>query len=488
MSYVLRFWDFDMDSSVLGPIRCAHLQAEKKFAEFEESIRAGTVDSTELARNVFRAVAHRLTGDPEIDAKCGGAVFTEEEVATLPLDELDLFCDKLMKGRLMRVATADAAEHLPAAPAFQPGREGLATALLHVAERDRATWKRTTEAAERSIGSASLIAAQQAAGGGDAVARAMQEIRRSEDLVKSALGLTSMSSVSQAMADIRRNEDMVKAALGIDDRVKSFLDQTSMTAVTQAMADIRRSEDMFKAAAGIDENMKSILGPTSMTAAAQAVTDLRGNADIARAALGIDDHIKNALGDQASANAALEAMVGVRSLEEMTRRFADTISPALPDLAGVGGPGVVSALPAPRLEITSYRMPAPLPNPIHETNEIFGELLAHQKAEAGKKDADRSEAMTESGDNKKIAKSGLRYTKASFWLAFIAFLVATAWGVWVYWDAKADALENEQKSEIQLEKLRAEIRTLKASKSAPVLPAKVVGAPKPSSQTDAKPK
>jgi hypothetical protein len=264
---------------------------------------------------------------------------------------------------------------------------------------------------------------------------------------------------------IGRNRDMIKAALGIDDRTKSFLDQTSVSAAAQTLAGIGRSDDMLKGAAGIDEHMKSLLGPTSMSAAAQAVADLHAKHEITSEALAIGDDIKTALGGQVSANAALEAMSGIRSLEETARRFTNTTRPKVPDLSGMGSREVLPTLQAPLSEITPYRMP-PIHNPIHKTNEIVGELLAHQKAEAGKKDAERSEAATESVDNKKIAKSGLSYTKASFWLAFIAFLFATAWGVWVYLDAKADALETEKKTEIQLEKLRAEIRALKVSKPA----------------------
>jgi hypothetical protein len=247
-----------------------------------------------------------------------------------------------------------------------------------------------------------------------------------------------------------------------------------MSGVTQVMADIRRSEDMFKAAAGIEANMKSVLGPTSISAAAQAVADLHRNQAATRAALGIEDNSKATLGGHASVNAALEAMVGVRSLEEAARGLVGTVRPELSALGSMGAPEV---LPAPRLAISAYRVPTLPPNPIHKTNEIVGKILAHQQAEAGKKDADRSEAKIESAENKVITRSGLLHTKASVWVALIAFVVPMAWGVWVYFDAKADALENEKKTEMQLEKLRAEIRALKASKPVPETPAKPDGAP-----------
>jgi len=86
MTFTLQRWDFDLDSATLGPIRCTHFDASKKFREFEESIRASTVDSAALARNVFQTVARKRTGDTAIDSKCGGDKFSDEEVSTLTLD------------------------------------------------------------------------------------------------------------------------------------------------------------------------------------------------------------------------------------------------------------------------------------------------------------------------------------------------------------------------------------------------------------------
>jgi hypothetical protein len=292
MTFTIRFWDFDMDSDVLGPIRCAHLDATKKFSEFEDSIRTGTVDSTALARDVFRTVARRRTGDAAVDAKCGGSKFSEEEVSALPSGELDQFCDKLTQGRLRLVATAAGAVPPPAAPAIAPGRDGLAAALLHVAERDRAATKRTLDAAKRSLGAISVLDAQQAALGGASLDRSRREIRRSEELVrgamgtddilKSALGSTSMSGATEAMLGIVRNQDIIKAALGIDDPVKSFVDQTSLSSATQTFADIGRSHEMIKGSAGMGDHMKSLPGATSMSAIAQTLAGIGHGEDIVR--------------------------------------------------------------------------------------------------------------------------------------------------------------------------------------------------------------
>lgn len=472
MTLTIRLWDFDIDSDVLGPIRCAYFDATKKFNEFEDSIRSGTVDSTALARNVFQTVARKRTGDAVIDAKCGGGTFSEEEVSTLPLDELDQFCDKLIKGRLLLVATAAGAAAPRAAPDITPGRAGLAAALLRVAEKSRASMKRTVEAAERGFHAASVFDARHAAVGGQAVERAMREIQRSEELVrgamgtedilKSALGQTSMNAATEAMLGIGRNSDMIKAALGIDDRVKSLLDQTSLSVAAQTLAGIGRSEDMFKRSAGIDEHMKSLLGPTSLSTA-RTLADIRAYQDLSKVNLGIDDHIKTVLGDQASTNAMLKAMTGTRSLEEAARSFTNST-----DKFRIAAPGITDISEsevAPVLHPRSVHIPVyvPPPNPIHKTNEKLDELITHRRTEANKKDIDRAEAAIESADNKKIAKSGLFHTKVSVWVGLVAFVVPMTWGVWVFLDAKADALENEKKTEIQLDKLRAEIRALKVS-------------------------
>jgi hypothetical protein len=471
MTLTVRLWDFDMDSEVLGPIRCAYFDATKKFDEFEDGIRKGTIDSTTLARDVFQTVACRRIGDAMIDAKCGGGKFSDEEVSMLPSNELDQFCDKLMKGRLWPMATAADAELPSAAPDITPGRAGLAAALLRTAEKNHASMKHTVEAAERNFRVTSVFDAQHAALGGHAAERAMREIQRSEELFsgaisaentfKSALGQTSMSAATEAMLGIGRNSDMIKAVLGIHDRARSLPDETSLSAAAQALADIKRSEDVFKRSAGIDEHMKSLLDPTSLSAA-RTLADIRTYQDFSKATLGVDDHFKTTFGAQASTNAVLKAMADSRSFEA-ARSFTclpDKFRIAAQDITDIPESKMASRFPARSLDIPIY---VPPPNPIHKTNDKLDELIAHRKMEANKKDMDRDEAAIESADNKKIAKSGLFHTKVSVWVGVVAFVVPLGWGVWVFLDAKTDALETEKKTEIQLGNLRAEIRALKVS-------------------------
>jgi len=131
-----------------------------------------------LVTRCFQTIARKRTGDAEIDARCRGDKFSEEEVSTLPLDELDQFCDKLMKGRLRLVATATGAEPPPATPALTPGREGLGAALLQAAEKSRAAMNRTLDAPERSFRATSVFDGLHAALGDNSVKRAMRVVGR----------------------------------------------------------------------------------------------------------------------------------------------------------------------------------------------------------------------------------------------------------------------------------------------------------------------
>jgi len=413
MTFTLQRWDFDLDSATLGSIRCTHFDASKKFREFEESIRASTVDSAALARNIFQTVARKRTGDTAIDAKCGGDRFGDEEVSTLTLDELDQFCDKLLKGRLRLVATAVDAPPQPARPVFATGREGLAPALMHFAEANQASMKRTLEAAER--GSRAVFDVEQAFGG-KAAMRAMQEAQRHENMMKAAFGTLDIASVfsNKALEDVRRRDEMLKATAGISGQMESFLKQTSLgSAAADAFA---------------QENLKKSLGLTS--------------------------DMEAFLRNQTSVHAAIESMAGVSSLEAAARGLTDRVRIATPDIAGL-------AESAPTLPHVPLYIPPP--NPIHKTNDKLDELLEHRRAEATKKDVDRSGATAESGENKKIATTGLTYTKISTWFAIVATFLA----IWIYVEGKMDAAEaskKENQSQIQLEELRTEIRLLKAHK------------------------
>jgi hypothetical protein len=427
LGFLLRLWDFDMDSAVLGPVRCAHLDVPKKFAEFEERIRSSTVDSTELARNIFQSVAHRRTGDSETDAKCGGAMFSEEEVSTVSLDDLDLFCDKIMKGRLMFVATDPAGtESSDTASTPKSGRDGLAPALLQVGDADRAAWKRMAEAAKKSMGSASHLAAQFNA-----------------DQLKTLAG---DDTLARAMRGNSQIEDIVRGGRGAEDVIKSASGQPWMNAATQAMEDIRRSEANVKASMGTDDLIRSALGQTS-------------------------------------ASAALAAITGTHPIEQAQGRSA--MRPDIQGLSGVEGPAVAWPVPDSYREMVAYRTS---PNPIHQTNKKFDEILAHQKSEAAKKDLDRSESKADSGESKEIGRSGLRYTKVSTWAAVVFGVIALAWSMWVYFSSQAAALESDKKRAIEIEQLHTEIRALKANKLAPEAPAAQPGALKPGNHGVTRPK
>jgi hypothetical protein len=215
----------------------------------------------------------------------------------------------------------------------------------------------------------------------------MREIKRSDELfrgtigtqdfLKSVLGQPSMSAATEAMLGIGRNSDMIKAAIGIDDHVKSLLGQTPLSAAAQTLIGVGQSEDIFKRSAGIDEHMKSLVGPTSLSAA-KTLADIRAYQDLSKPTLGIGDHMKTLLGDQASTNAVLNTMTGIRSLEEAARSF--TNSPDKFSIAALGIPDIPESEVAPVLHARSLPMPiyVPPPNPIHKTNDKLDELIAHR--------------------------------------------------------------------------------------------------------------
>jgi hypothetical protein len=423
MTFILRYWDFDIDSAVLGPIRCARLNSAQKFAEYEEQIRSGSVDSTQLARDVFQTIAHRRTGDDETDNKCRGPMFSEEEVLTLPPVELDLFCDKLIKGSLTPVHAAG--EEPAPATASKPGRDGLAPALLGLVEAERAVWERTVKMAEKNVVGAAQLEAKIKADlwnsvGGDAGVRAIQEIQRADEISKAAMGRMSVT------------DNIAKAAMDL---------MSPHTSVGSAFQEMQR----------VDEIAKAVMGRVSV------------GDDIVQAGLGYS-----------SKGVVFQAMEQMRADEEAGRRFAMGQSIQETGLNGARGG---QAPPVPDLAFTPIRMPDIPVNPVHQTNRMMGDLLEHQRSEAKKKDAERSESKVESTEATKIAKSGLFYTKASFWVAFIPFAISSVTGIWAVL------------SQIEIGKLRAEIRALtEARKHEQNATANLGGTPKTSRQTTTKPK
>lgn len=418
MSFTLQLWDFDIDFDTLGPIRCRHFDASKKFREFEEVIQAGTVDDIALARDVFQTVARRRTGDAAIDARCGGAKFSDEEVSSVTLAELDQFCDTLLKGRLRLSVAAAEDPPTPPSPVFPTGREGLAPALQHFDQAQRASMARLVRAAKR--GSQTFFDFEQAVGGRTAM-RAIQEAYRNENAMNAALGSSSMASVQRAWEEGQRREDIFRASAGLSGQVGSFLDQGSVcSAAVNSIA---------------QESLKK--------------------------SLGLPDHIEVFLRNQINADAAIRSVTGPSSLTAQIPGFTSETRAAIPvsnDLAE--SPSRLRHLPP-------YTPP---PNPIHKTNDKLDELLAHRKAEAAKKDSDRAGAALESGESKKVSSTGLTYTKVSTWFAIIATVLAA----WIYVESKIDAAEaakKERGSDIQIEELRAEIRLLRAKELATDKPA-----------------
>jgi hypothetical protein len=437
MAFTLQIWSFDLDFDTLGPIRCRHFDASKKFLEFEAAIRGETIDDEALARNIFQTVARKRTGVTEIDTKCGGDQFSDDEVSTLSLDELDHFCDKLLKGRLSRTVTAVDDPISASVPDFPQGRAGLAPTLLYFEESRRASMKRLVESAKKSLRPAFDI---EKALGGKAAIQTIQEAYRDENMIRTAFGNLDITSIRQIVQENQLHDDIFKATAGISSQIGPLLDQIS---VRSGAIDTFAHDSLKKS-------------------------------------LGISGAMEDFLRDKSSLQSTLGSMNAANSLEEKIRGL--TTEPRT-TLQAISEP---AELPPIFQHIPVYVPPR---NPIHKTNDTLDALLAHRQAEAAKKDGDRSEAATESGENRKVAYSGLKYSKNSFWLAFIAFIFPTAWGVWEHFDAKKDAAETEKKFEIQIKELRAEIRTLegqklRTDKSTPLPDANAVSKLKPDVKQD----
>jgi hypothetical protein len=426
---LLRKWDFDLDSATLGPIRCAILDIVTTFAEFEERIKANSIDSIEFARRVFQLVAHRRTGDETVDAKCAGPLLTDDEVSGVPVNELDAFCNHLII-RLRGTKAPDAADGQT-----QSGCEGLASAMSMAVVAKRAARKKMTESIKKNLTGAANIEAilkrdyQGLIGGETATQRALNDFLRTEEMMKAARHDATAGFGLQIIEDMRRAEEQRRLAIG------ASLGPGNGILGADALA----ADALFLRA-----TMVNAMGGSFAVRAMQAS---QGHDFGTSATKGVDFYSKSFVRGLAS-EASMAAAMG-----------------SLPTLASS------RAFPT---ESHTERFTPPVfhiaTNPIHKTNELVGNLLAHQKEEAAKAEVDKVEAKVDAGESKQLAASGLFYTKASFWTAVIAFTVPFTWGVWLYVDskvdaakAKAEAIESAKQAETKLDQQRAEYLKLIAA-------------------------
>lgn len=141
--------DFDLLTESLGVIRCGPLDLNKKFAEYREEIRDGTVDCVALARDLLLSSARKLTGDKESDAYCRGPNLAVIEISELTREELDTFCNTFWTKRL-----GIAVESRPVEGAHNFGKKGcevIALALRDFVESERAILQKSAERIRKSI-------------------------------------------------------------------------------------------------------------------------------------------------------------------------------------------------------------------------------------------------------------------------------------------------------------------------------------------------
>ncbi|MHA4869391.1 hypothetical protein ACXZ1M_16990 [Duganella sp. PWIR1] len=423
---LLRKWDFDLDSATLGPIRCASLDVVTTFAEFEERIKANSIDSIEFARRVFQSVAHRLTGDETVDAECAGPTLTDDEVSGVPVDELDAFCNHLIL-RLRGTKAPDTADKQTPS-----GCEGLASAMSIAIVAKRAARKKMTDSIKKSLTEASNIEAilkrdyQGLIGGEAATQRALNDFLRTEEMMKAARHDATAGFGLQIVEDIKRAEEQRRLAIG------AFVGPGNGIFGADALA---------ADALSLRAMMVNAMGGSF------AVRDMQASQgyDFGTSAIKNLDFYSKSFGGGLASEASMAAAMG-----------------SLPTLASN------QALPT-ESHMERFTPPAfhIATNPIHKTNELVRNLLAHQKEEAAKAEVDKVEAKIDSGESKQLAASGLFYTRASFWTTVIAFTVPFTWGVWLYVDSKADAanakaeaIENAKRAEAKMDQQRAEYLNL----------------------------
>lgn len=445
ISLIFRKWAFDLDSEALGPIRIANADMQKIFTENEARIRAGELEGARLARFLFEKIAHKRTGDEEVDKTCQGPTFERSELEMLTTSELDLFADRLVKGRMRFVAPKGSA---PARPNTETGCAALAGALIAYVDAARASRDETLKNVKRHLSAHETMrtylstvnqleaqwkptaaAAAAAAAGLTATSIIDAERARQEAQWRSMFGVESV--VDNAVKDWKLQDEQMRTAMGyLGD--KPFV---------KSIASFRQDEKLASAAA---------LGYVSDSEIAKWMEQYERDQKLAATALGTIPPDMRGFAGMTTAE-----RIGIASGPSGT--IAEYLREK--DMAAKVSRWGGDAFEEQDVTVREIRPPAyphPPPNPAHETNKIVGELLGHQKEMEAKKEA-------ESVATNATSKSSLRYTKAGFWCAVVVAVFSIGTTIWVYFDQKADAAENAKAAAAESGKQRAEISELTAA-------------------------
>ena len=190
--------NFNFNTVALGELRCGPLGNE--LSKFDKMARDG-IDSEEMARGLVLCIAHKLTGDAEVDEFAGGPAITEVEVALLLRPELDDFCDKFVNRRLRGgVTPPDGAEEGKSpAKLIQSGCDGLGPAIIAHTNSQRAQMERILGQARSSILSKTAFEALGKDAQGNSVGDLMKKFNLGETIADQVRKFTRVGGVVEQM-------------------------------------------------------------------------------------------------------------------------------------------------------------------------------------------------------------------------------------------------------------------------------------------------
>lgn len=190
--------NFNFNTVALGELRCGPLGNE--LSKFDKMAREGS-DSEEMARRLVLCIAHKLTGDADVDEFAGGPAITEVEVALLLRPELDEFCDKFVARRLRGGATSPdgAEEGKSSAELIASGCDALGPAIIAHTNSQRAQMERILGQGRSSILSKTAFEALGKDALGNSVGDLMKKFNLGETIADQVRKFTRVGGVVEQM-------------------------------------------------------------------------------------------------------------------------------------------------------------------------------------------------------------------------------------------------------------------------------------------------
>lgn len=454
--FVLKMWDFDMDTESLGPVRCGHLDSGKKYAEWESRLRAGSVSGEELARDFFKAIARKRMGDSKIDEACGGEAFSDDQVALVTSSELDYFSEKLLSDRLGPFPEAPTRAEPDGAP--ERACDRLATALRERVEGERAASRKIWEQSQKS---SSMSATDFAA----------RDIASRAAFLTDPLGIKALMDHHATMSGLGAAHAASHVSAVDAERLK-MLEETARAISATSPPGHFDLIQMNAAKAATESLATAFPGQSAADVANMFIARADGMA-VSRQAemLGLSAALGH-LPDMGAIGAAGLGRVALSEHEALMRSI-DVHSAGAGRIPSDAEATAIAAVSKHENEFAAEDFPR-----IIEAPPSFGQHFIDQGREIKKFHADVAEirdgmkeraeqAKLQEEPKKDIERKNLFYAKTNMLLAFAAFVVPFAWGVWVYvdakidaHDAKIDAMESSKANAAEQKKLRDEIQAL----------------------------